>query len=61
MMHSIQLFADLVRSFTEHFVNDTLRELKQRSLMMVTTLAPNIGCDNAAKMTKSKHARAEPY
>ncbi len=59
MMHSIQLLADAVCSFAEHFVSDTLRELKQRSLMMVTTLAPNIGCDNAAKMTQSEHARAE--
>jgi len=52
-MHSIQLLADSVRSFAEHCVNRTLRELMQRSLLMVTTRAPKIGCDNAAKMTKS--------
>ena len=59
MMHSIQLLAEAARSFAEHFVSNTLPELKQRSLMMVTTLAPNIGCDNAAKMTQSERARAE--
>jgi fumarate hydratase class II len=53
MMHSIQLLADSVRSFAEHCVNGTLRELVQRSLLMVTTRAPKIGCDNAAKMTQS--------
>jgi fumarate hydratase class II len=53
MMHSIQLLADSLRSFSEHCVNGTLRELMQRSLLMVTTPAPKIGCDNAAKMTQS--------
>jgi fumarate hydratase class II len=53
MMHSIQLLADSPRSFAEHCVNGTLRELMQRSRLMVTTPAPKIGCDNAAKMTQS--------
>jgi fumarate hydratase class II len=60
MMYSIQPLADSVRSFAEHFVNGTLRELMQRSFMMVTTIAPNIGCDNAAKLAKSRYAHAEP-
>ena len=29
----------------------------QRSLMLVTALAPKIGYDNAAKVAKSAHAR----
>jgi fumarate hydratase, class II len=38
---------------------DTKRidELMQRSLMLVTALAPKIGYDNAAKVAKTAHAR----
>ena len=63
MMHSIQLLADVARSFTEHCVEGIradekrIRELMQRSLMLVTALAPKIGYDNAAKVAKSAHAR----
>ena len=63
MMHSIQLMADVVRSFTEHCVDGIradekrIRELMERSLMLVTALAPKIGYDNAAKVAKSAHAR----
>src|SRR3982075_3549412 len=63
MMHSIQLLADVARSFTEHCVNGIradekrIRELMERSLMLVTALAPKIGYDNAAKVAKSAHAR----
>ena len=63
MMHSIQLLADVARSFTEHCVagiradEKRIRELMQRSLMLVTALAPKIGYDNAAKVAKSAHAR----
>jgi fumarate hydratase class II len=63
MMHSIQLMADVVRSFTEHCVEGIradekrIRELMERSLMLVTALAPKIGYDNAAKVAKSAHAR----
>src|SRR6201747_1477285 len=63
MMHSIQLLADVARSFTEHCVNGiradekSIRELMERSLMLVTALAPKIGYDNAAKVAKSAHAR----
>jgi fumarate hydratase, class II len=31
--------------------------LMERSLMLVTALAPKIGYDNAAKVAKSAHAR----
>src|SRR5450755_4562606 len=63
MMHSIQLMADAARSFTEHCVEGIradekrIRELMERSLMLVTALAPRIGYDNAAKVAKSAHAR----
>jgi fumarate hydratase class II len=63
MMHSIQLMADVTRSFTEHCVEGIradekrIRELMQRSLMLVTALAPKIGYDNAAKVAKTAHAR----
>src|SRR5712671_1162428 len=62
MMHSIQLLADVSRSFTEHCVigiradEKRIRELMQRSLMLVTALAPKIGYDNAAKVAKTAHA-----
>ncbi len=63
MMHSIQLLADVARSFTEHCVKGIradekrIRELMERSLMLVTALAPKIGYDNAATVAKSAHAR----
>jgi fumarate hydratase class II len=63
MMGSIQLIADAARSFTEHCVNGIradekrIRELMERSLMLVTALAPKIGYDAAAKVAKAAHAR----
>src|ERR1700759_1040928 len=63
MMHSIQLLADVARSFTEHCIEGIradekrIKELMERSLMLVTALAPKIGYDNAAKVAKSAHAR----
>jgi fumarate hydratase class II len=63
MMHSIQLLADAARSFTAHCVvgiradEKRIRELMERSLMLVTALAPKIGYDNAAKVAKSAHSR----
>ena len=63
MMHSIQLMADVARSFTGHCVEGIqadekrIQELMERSLMLVTALAPRIGYDNAAKVAKSAHAR----
>src|SRR6201747_2565543 len=63
MMQSIQLLADVARSFTENCVEGIradekrIRELMERSLMLVTALAPRIGYDNAAKVAKSAHAR----
>ena len=63
MMHSIQLMADVVRSFTKHCVvgictdEKRFRDLMQCSLMLVTALTPRIGYDNAAKVAKSAYAR----
>ena len=63
MMHSIQLLGDVARSFREHCVEGIradekrIRDLMERSLMLVTALAPKIGYDNAAKVAKSAHAR----
>jgi fumarate hydratase class II len=63
MIGSIQLIADAARSFTEHCINGIradekrIRELMERSLMLVTALAPKIGYDNAAKVAKTAHAR----
>ena len=63
MMHSIQLMSDVARSFTEHCIEGIradekrIRDLMERSLMLVTALAPRIGYDNAAKVAKSAHAR----
>jgi fumarate hydratase, class II len=63
MMHSIRLLADAARSFTEHCVEGIradearIRDLMERSLMLVTALAPKIGYDNAAKVAKAAHAR----
>jgi fumarate hydratase class II len=62
MLHSIRLLADAARSFTEHCVDGIradekrIKELMQRSLMLVTALAPKIGYDNAAKVAKTAHA-----
>jgi len=61
MMQSIQLMADATRSFTENCVQGIeadekrIHELMERSLMLVTALAPKIGYDNAAKIAKSAH------
>ncbi len=65
MLQSIQLMADVARSFTEHCIvgiradEKRIDELMQRSLMLVTALAPKIGYDNAAKVAKTAHARGK--
>jgi fumarate hydratase class II len=64
MLHSIHLLADASRSFTENCVagiqadEKRIRELMERSLMLVTALAPKIGYDNAAKVAKTAHANS---
>lgn len=61
MLGSIRLMADAALSFTEHCVTGIradetrIADLMQRSLMLVTALAPRIGYDNAAKVAKTAH------
>jgi fumarate hydratase class II len=61
MLQSIRLIADAARSFTDNCVagiqaNEArIRELTERSLMLVTALAPKIGYDNAAQIAKAAH------
>jgi len=63
MLQSIRLMADVSLSFTEHCVTGIradekrIHDLMERSLMLVTALAPKIGYDNAAKVAKTAHAR----
>jgi fumarate hydratase, class II len=60
-LQSVQLLADAARSFTEHCVvgiearEDNIKAGLERSLMLVTALAPKIGYDNAAKIAKTAH------
>jgi fumarate hydratase, class II len=62
MLQSIGLLADAARSFTDNCVigiraNEVrIRELMQRSLMLVTALSPHIGYDRAAQVAKAAHA-----
>jgi fumarate hydratase class II len=62
MMQSIRLLGDAVRSFTDNCVvgikaNEArIRELMERSLMLVTALSPHIGYDKAAQVAKAAHA-----
>jgi fumarate hydratase class II len=63
MLQSIRLLGDAARSFADLCVigiranEPRIRELTERSLMLVTALAPKIGYDNAAKIAKAAHAR----
>jgi len=62
MLQSIRLMADAAVSFTDHLVvgikanEGRIRELLERSLMLVTALSPKIGYDNASKVAKAAHA-----
>jgi len=62
MLQSIRLLADATRSFTDNCVlgikaNEShIRELMERSLMLVTALSPHIGYDKAAAVAKAAHA-----
>ena len=60
-LQSVRLMADGALSFTDHCVvgieprEDNIRAGVERSLMLVTALAPTIGYDNAAKIAKAAH------
>ncbi len=61
LLQSIQLVAEGSVSFTDNCVvgivpnRDNISSLMQRSLMLVTALAPKIGYDNATKVAKTAH------
>lgn len=61
LWESITLLADAINSFNQHCLqgieaNDSqLDQYMERSLMLVTTLTPHIGYDNAAKAAKWAH------
>jgi len=63
MLQSVRLLGDAARSFTDNCIvgiraNETrIRELTERSLMLVTALAPSIGYDKAAKIAKTAHQK----
>ena len=60
-LQSVRLMADAAVSFTDNCVvgieprEDNIKAALQRSLMLVTALAPKIGYDNAAKIAKTAH------
>ncbi len=61
LLQSIRLLGDAALSFTEHCVVgieprvDNIKAALDRSLMLVTALAPTIGYDAAAKIAKTAH------
>jgi len=61
MLQSIRLLADASNSFADRCVSgivaneDNITQLMERSLMLVTALAPVIGYDNATKIAKTAH------
>src|SRR5215467_12128455 len=60
-LQSVQLLADASVSFTDNCVvgieprQDNIKAALERSLMLVTALAPKIGYDNAATIAKAAH------
>lgn len=60
-LQSVRLLADGMASFEEHCARgieanrDRIGELMEKSLMLVTALAPHIGYDKAAKIAKQAH------
>jgi fumarate hydratase class II len=63
VLQSVRLLADAADSFTEHLLagleprRDNLAAGVERSLMLVTALAPAIGYDKAAGIAKDAHKR----
>ncbi|WP_300436360.1 class II fumarate hydratase, partial [Zoogloea sp.] len=60
-LQSLRLLADGMNSFEQHCVHgiearpERITELLERSLMLVTALAPHIGYDKAAEIAKKAH------
>lgn len=63
ILQSIELLSDSVNSFTAHCIEGLepnikrINELRDKSLMLVTSLNPHIGYDNAAKIAKEAHTQ----
>jgi fumarate hydratase, class II len=61
VLRSIRLLADACESFREHCVEGIepntarIKQNVERSLMLVTALAPHIGYDRAAEIAKRAH------
>jgi fumarate hydratase class II len=61
VLHSVRLLADACESFEEHCARgiepdrDRIRQHLDRSLMLVTALAPILGYDQAAEIAKKAH------
>jgi len=61
LIQSMRLIGDAAVSFSENCVvgiranEDNIRNLMERSLMLVTALAPKIGYDNATTVAKTAH------
>jgi fumarate hydratase class II len=61
LLQSVRLLADAAVSFADNAIaglranEERIRELMERSLMLVTALAPVIGYDKAAKIAKTAH------
>ncbi len=61
MLQSIRILSDACMSFADKCVvgikanEDNIADLMQRSLMLVTALAPSIGYDNATTIAKTAH------
>ena len=61
VLHSLRLLADACDSFEEHCARglepdrDQIRQHLERSLMLVTALAPLLGYDRAAQIAKKAH------
>ncbi|WP_319005074.1 class II fumarate hydratase [Acuticoccus sediminis] len=62
-LQSTRILADACVSFTDNCVvgieanRDRIKDLMERSLMLVTALAPEIGYDNATKIAKTAHKK----
>ncbi len=63
MLQSIRLLTDVSESFTDHCIvgleanRERIKDHLQRSLMLVTALAPHIGYDKASEIAKAAHKR----
>src|SRR5437763_16603175 len=61
VLQSVRLLTDGMKSFDEHCArgieprHERIAQLVERSLMLVTALAPRIGYDRAAEIAKKAH------